>query len=200
MAFEASASASYASTSQESVVAARELLFVLNTLNEKHLEKKRKMQHFQQHQQQHPDPRLKHKMPEVIETESQSTSQSHKPMELSQIELIYRAEGNANLVLALPQFKKVLRLPKIQQQQLEQGTQYQDTEYNQKHFKQQQLKEEQHMQQQQSEKQLLEPKQSLTSGQQQNKNGTISSMKITIKQHITSIHANTYTYTQNIFI
>ncbi|XP_067631383.1 inositol-pentakisphosphate 2-kinase isoform X3 [Eurosta solidaginis] len=33
-------------------------------------------------------------------------------MELSQIELIYRAEGNANLVLALPQFKKVLRLPK----------------------------------------------------------------------------------------
>ncbi|XP_051860146.1 inositol-pentakisphosphate 2-kinase isoform X1 [Drosophila albomicans] len=34
-------------------------------------------------------------------------------MELSQIELIYRAEGNANLVLALPQFKKVLRLPKM---------------------------------------------------------------------------------------
>lgn len=39
----------------------------------------------------------------------------HMPaqMELSQIELIYRAEGNANLVLALPQFKKVLRLPKM---------------------------------------------------------------------------------------
>ncbi|XP_032291825.1 inositol-pentakisphosphate 2-kinase isoform X2 [Drosophila virilis] len=39
----------------------------------------------------------------------------HMPaqMEVSQIELIYRAEGNANLVLALPQFKKVLRLPKM---------------------------------------------------------------------------------------
>ncbi|XP_064547035.1 inositol-pentakisphosphate 2-kinase isoform X2 [Drosophila montana] len=39
----------------------------------------------------------------------------HMPaqMEMSQIELIYRAEGNANLVLALPQFKKVLRLPKM---------------------------------------------------------------------------------------
>ncbi|EDW02458.1 GH22003 [Drosophila grimshawi] len=35
------------------------------------------------------------------------------PMEMSQIGLIYRAEGNANLVLALPQFKKVLRLPKM---------------------------------------------------------------------------------------
>ncbi|XP_037941911.1 inositol-pentakisphosphate 2-kinase [Teleopsis dalmanni] len=34
-------------------------------------------------------------------------------MELCQIELHYRAEGNANLVLALPQFKKVLRLPKM---------------------------------------------------------------------------------------
>lgn len=40
----------------------------------------------------------------------QQIQQSH--VELSQIELIYRAEGNANLVLALPQFKKVLRLPK----------------------------------------------------------------------------------------
>lgn len=39
----------------------------------------------------------------------------HMPaqLELSQFELIYRAEGNSNLVLALPQFKKVLRLPKM---------------------------------------------------------------------------------------
>lgn len=33
-------------------------------------------------------------------------------MDFSQIELIYRAEGNANLVVAIPQYKKVLRLPK----------------------------------------------------------------------------------------
>lgn len=33
----------------------------------------------------------------------------------SQIQLIYRAEGNANLVIALPQFSKILRLPKWQQ-------------------------------------------------------------------------------------
>lgn len=33
-------------------------------------------------------------------------------MDFSQIELIYRAEGNANLVVAIPEYKKVLRLPK----------------------------------------------------------------------------------------
>lgn len=33
-------------------------------------------------------------------------------MDFSQIELIYRAEGNANLVVAIPQYKKILRLPK----------------------------------------------------------------------------------------
>lgn len=79
--------------------------------------------------------------------------QKHR-MELSQIELIYRAEGNANLVLALPQFKKVLRLPKIQKQQQQQDQsqlelqhiellkqrqqqhqepQYQETQYSQKY-------------------------------------------------------------------
>ncbi|XP_050325393.1 inositol-pentakisphosphate 2-kinase [Bactrocera neohumeralis] len=46
------------------------------------------------------------------EPESVATLKQQWHMELSQIELIYRAEGNANLVLALPQFKKVLRLPK----------------------------------------------------------------------------------------
>ena len=34
-------------------------------------------------------------------------------MDLSQIELIYRAEGNANLVIYLPQQKEILRLPKL---------------------------------------------------------------------------------------
>ncbi|XP_037716483.1 inositol-pentakisphosphate 2-kinase isoform X3 [Drosophila subpulchrella] len=45
-------------------------------------------------------------------------------MELRQIELIYRAEGNANLVLALPQFKKVLRLPKMISSRLRQEKQH----------------------------------------------------------------------------
>ena len=167
MAFEASSSSSYASTSEESVVvAAQELLFVLNTLNEKRKAKTRNKQHFQQH----PDPRLKPEMPEVIESQAQSQSRSHKLMELSQIELIYRAEGNANLVLALPQFKKVLRLPKVQQQQ--QQKQYQAIQYNQKHSQQQQQQGEQQMQrenQQDVEKQQ-EPNQILTTGQQQRKN------------------------------
>ena len=165
MAFEASSSSSYASTSEESVVvAAQELLFVLNTLNEKRKAKTRNKQHFQQH----PDPRLKPEMPEVIESQAQSQSRSHKLMELSQIELIYRAEGNANLVLALPQFKKVLRLPKVQQQQ-----------NNQKHSQQQQQQGEQQMQRQQQQMQRenqqdvekqQEPNQILTTGQQQRKN------------------------------
>lgn len=60
--------------------------------------------------------------PAAASTEASTTTAAktlnallHMPaqMELSQIELIYRAEGNANLVLALPQFKKVLRLPKM---------------------------------------------------------------------------------------
>uniref|UniRef100_A0A1A9WMS2 Inositol-pentakisphosphate 2-kinase n=1 Tax=Glossina brevipalpis TaxID=37001 RepID=A0A1A9WMS2_9MUSC len=63
-------------------------------------------------------------------------------MELSQIELIYRAEGNANLVLALPQFKKVLRLPKMQQNQQQQQQRkqppYQETKHQERQQQQQQ--------------------------------------------------------------
>lgn len=72
-------------------------------------------------------------------TQQQHQQQEHhEHMELSQIELIYRAEGNANLVLALPQFKKVLRLPKMQQNQQQQQQPYQESKHQERQQQQQQ--------------------------------------------------------------
>ncbi|KAL9920131.1 inositol phosphate kinase 1 isoform 2-T5 [Glossina fuscipes fuscipes] len=70
--------------------------------------------------------------------QQQQQQEHHEHMELSQIELIYRAEGNANLVLALPQFKKVLRLPKMQQNQQQQQQPYQESKHQEQQQQQQQ--------------------------------------------------------------
>ncbi|XP_073848649.1 inositol phosphate kinase 1 [Musca autumnalis] len=123
----ASETSSYASSCLvQSSEAPTELLELLNILN------KQQQQKQQQHifkQQEHKFPQHCHSsdinMEDVDESEQQQQQQEQAiqqqqqktRMDLSQIELIYRAEGNANLVLALPQFKKVLRLPKIQQKQ-----------------------------------------------------------------------------------
>ncbi|XP_065366999.1 inositol-pentakisphosphate 2-kinase [Calliphora vicina] len=184
MAFETT---SYASSSSKSVVAPKELLLVLSILNEKqklkHKQQKEQEMQQQQHQHlhylhpQHHD-RQEHKQQQLQECKwkgEREQSQSQQLMELSQIELIYRAEGNANLVLALPQFKKVLRLPKIyklhEQKQLEQEPQYQETQCNQRHSQQHQHAQEQ--QKQQDEMNQQEPNKISTTGQQQNKNDAV---------------------------
>ncbi|XP_075168341.1 inositol phosphate kinase 1 [Haematobia irritans] len=127
----ASEASSYASSCLQADEAPKELLELLGILKE---------QQYQQHHRpknsqnlfrfcDNPQGNEVHKLhahnqhlcqqPQTLEQPKKS------PMELSQIELIYRAEGNANLVLALPQFKKVLRLPKIQQKCAEQTQQQQ---------------------------------------------------------------------------
>uniref|UniRef100_A0A1I8Q5N4 inositol-pentakisphosphate 2-kinase n=1 Tax=Stomoxys calcitrans TaxID=35570 RepID=A0A1I8Q5N4_STOCA len=114
----ASEASSYASSCLQSNKAPKELLELLDALRQA-------VQH--QHPQHLQGPSISLGNPQgMLELQQQQQQQEQlrqqqtlqhgrKPrMELSQIELIYRAEGNANLVLALPQFKKVLRLPKIQ--------------------------------------------------------------------------------------
>lgn len=52
-----------------------------------------------------------------LEAENDTKKATDIELIWSQVQLIYRAEGNANLVIALPQFNKILRLPKWQQSQ-----------------------------------------------------------------------------------
>ncbi|XP_037805375.1 inositol-pentakisphosphate 2-kinase [Lucilia sericata] len=181
----ASETTSYASSSSQSVVTPKELLLVLSILNEKqklkHKQQKEKemqqqqqYQHLHYHHQHHEQ--QEHKQQQLQESKWKGElEESQQLMELSQIELIYRAEGNANLVLALPQFKKVLRLPKIykqhEQKQLEQEPQYQETQCNQGLSQQHQHAQEQ--QKQQDEMNQQEPNKISTTGQQQNKNDAV---------------------------
>ncbi|XP_061396301.1 inositol-pentakisphosphate 2-kinase [Musca vetustissima] len=170
----ASETSSYASSCPQSSEPPKELLELLSVLNKQQL----------QQQQQLPQQQHGHNSNMNVEDDAEDLGQKqkHEPsmpssqqntrMDLSQIELIYRAEGNANLVLALPQFKKVLRLPKIQQKQQskkqqqqneislqelqqmnewKQQPQHQDTQYGQKcpgpnKHQQQQLEQQQQQQ------------------------------------------------------
>lgn len=125
------------------------MLELLEILNKKQQQQQQMQEPSGQQQQQLPQHTSSVSHLEEAKEELHGMQQKHR-MELSQIELIYRAEGNANLVLALPQFKKVLRLPKIQKQQQDQSQlelqhiellkqqqhqepQYQETQYSQKY-------------------------------------------------------------------
>ncbi|XP_019890773.1 inositol-pentakisphosphate 2-kinase isoform X2 [Musca domestica] len=150
----ASETSSCASSCLQSNEAPKELLELLSVLDKQ--QKQQQQQQLPQHghnsnmnmegkEEAENMPQQKQKLDPSIQLPEKTR------MDLSQIELIYRAEGNANLVLALPQFKKVLRLPKIQQKQqneqqadqlslqelqqmneLKQQPQHQDTQYSQK--------------------------------------------------------------------
>ncbi|KAM7344377.1 inositol phosphate kinase 1 isoform 2-T9 [Cochliomyia hominivorax] len=178
---------SHASSSSQSVDAPKELLLVLNILNEKQKLKdtQQKEQDMHQLQQQRRENRhlhiqyqhhhcghyeqQQHKQLQQLQNSrwlGEREPSAEQRMELSQIELIYRAEGNANLVLALPQFKKVLRLPKIykkdEQKKMEQEPQCQETQ-----------KRLHHQQQNQNKMNQQEPNKISTTGQQQNNSNAV---------------------------
>lgn len=193
MAFKTTSYAS--SSSSHSVAEPKELLLVLSILNEKQKLRNKQQevkeqavvqqyqqqenQHLHYQHQHHYHDRKKHKqLQQLQESKSQTGEREYSTeqrMEWSQIELIYRAEGNANLVLALPQFKKVLRLPKFykkhKQKALEQQPQHQETKlYNQQQQQQQNFWKQQ---KQQDEMNRQEPNMISTTGQEQSEsNGT----------------------------